>query len=95
MYLSCFVFCDLAFLLLEKLNDRAIAVSAPPSLDYPYPPENPRFNIGSDSVLWKTKSHAWLDSKHEQESYRLLRKTKSITQVHASAMLTHRKKPWL
>ncbi len=86
---------SLAFLLLAKLDDRSIAVSAPPSLDYPFPPENPRFNIGSDSVLWKTKSHFWLDPTQGQESYRLLKKTKSITQVHASVMLTHRKKPWI
>jgi hypothetical protein len=91
---SIFATNSLAFLLLLKLNDPTIAVSAPPSLDYPFPVKDSRFNIGSDSSMWKIQQHYWKASAHEQETYRLLRETKSITQINASVMNTHSKRPW-
>jgi len=85
---------SLAFQLLSKLDDQKIAVTAVPSYGYPYPPEDPKFNIASDSEQWNTKQHYWLKNKEKEEDiYYKLRTTKSITQINVEHITSSSKSP--
>lgn len=82
---------SLAFQVLRKLHDPTIAVTATPKLLYPWPPEDPKYNIGSDTKNWKDKSQAWELNTTEDELSRKLGQVKSITQVTSK---TTSKCPW-
>jgi len=85
---------SLAFKLIAKLADPSIAVTATPKLLYPWPPNSPRINIGSDSDNWKDEPQAWEPNTSPEETCALLGEIKSVTQINSTEIDTHSKRPW-
>lgn len=90
------VFCpeSLAYKVCAKLKDRSIAVTATTKLLYPWPPENPVMNIGSDTDEWKNPNQTWEDTDLKDQYCERLNKVKSVTQVDISHSHTHTKRAW-
>ncbi len=85
---------SVAYELLHRLEDTNIAVTATPKLLYPYPPEDPQFNIGSDSEEWKVKTHFWNETLNPNQIVKRLGEVKSITQINIENLKTCNKTPW-
>lgn len=85
---------SLAFQVLARLSDPLIAVTATPKILYPWPPEEPIFNIGSDSENWEDKPQSWIHKGDESELSVLLGEIKSVTQINPATIASHSKRPW-
>ncbi len=86
---------SLAHQLLDSLSDDSIAVTASAKMLFPWPPEDPRMNIGSDSEVWKDAKHCWQPSTDADDISASLGQVKSVTQISVRYEEDHTKAPWL
>lgn len=85
---------SLAYKVLSKLLDPSIAVTATPKLLYPWPPQDPVINIGSDTEEWKSSEQVWAANPNKDPLCVRLGQVKSVTQINATQSMSNSKRPW-